>query len=94
MYAMKHIKARDLLTHIDKLLTLMKAIDDENGVDYIEAAVLYTLSAGEISDPEEYIKSLKDCLSEETGEKIMTGAEQLIEIGEKRGIQKGMQEGM
>jgi hypothetical protein len=89
MYAMKHIRARDLLVHRDNLLRLMSAIDGENGVEYIEAVVLYTLTAGEISDPEEYIKSLRDGLSKETGERIVTGAEQLIEIGEKRGIEKG-----
>jgi len=89
MYAMKHIKSPDLLAHIDKILKLMKAIDTENSVEYIEATALYTLTAGEISNTEEYIKSLKNGLSEEVGRKIMTGAEQLIEIGEKRGALLG-----
>ena len=62
----------------------MSAIDDENSVEYIEAVVLYTLTAGEISDPEEYIKSLRDGLSKETGERIMTGAEQSNKINKPK----------
>jgi len=76
---------------------MIKEIDHEdwvNGIEYATAVVNYTLNAGEISDPEQYLKLLTEGFPEEMGERIMTGAEQLIEIGEKRGLQQGMQQGI
>jgi hypothetical protein len=94
MYATKYIKAQDLLIHALNLLKLMKGIDSEDGVEYITAVVNYTLSTGEFSDIGYYLKLLNEGLSENTREHIMTGAEQLIEIGERRGVERGVQQGM
>ena len=94
MYFMKHIHAKDLLPHLASVLPLMKAIDEKNGVEYLEAVSHYALAAGEISDAKKFVETLQNELSQVTGEKIMTGLEQLIEIGKREGMQQGVQQGM
>jgi hypothetical protein len=93
-YATKYIKARDLLCHAHNLLQLMKGIEEKDGVDYITAIVNYTVSTGEFSDIAYYLQLLNEGLSEKTRENIMTGAEQLIEIGKQQGMQEGIQKGV
>jgi len=85
MYFMKYIHEPDFLPYLKVVLPLLKAIDEENGVQYIEALNNYALTAGEFSSTEDYVKLLKNALSKTTGEKVMTGAEQLIEIGALKG---------
>jgi predicted transposase/invertase (TIGR01784 family) len=88
-YFMKKIRSSDLFEYLEIALPLMKSIDSKNAAEYIEAVVNYALAAGEISNPQKFIELLKSELSNETGEKIMTGAEQLFEDGKQQGTLEG-----
>lgn len=93
-FFMKHIHSPDLLPHLETVLPLLKTIDAENGVEYIEAVCNYALTAGEVSNTEKFVTIISNELSRATGEKIMTGAEQLMQIGLQKGMQQGMQQGI
>jgi len=93
-FFMKHIHSLDLLPHLETVLPLLKTIDAENGVEYIEAVCNYALTAGEVSNTEKFVTIISNELSRATGEKIMTGAEQLMQIGVQKGIQQGIQQGI
>ena len=93
-YFMKHIYESDLLPYLEKAIPLIKAVDEEDKVGYLEAIINYALVAGEISDAKEFIERVRSEVTEETGEKIMTGAEQLRQEGIRQGIQQGVQQGI
>ncbi len=93
MYLMKHIRSIDLSLHMSMILHFLRTLDALNAVQYIEAGCAYALTAGEISDVTKFIEELRNAVSETVGDKIVTGAEQLIEMGKNEGMQQGMQQG-
>lgn len=94
MYLMKNIRSRDLMPYLINLMPLMKAIDAQHGIAYLDAAMHYALSTGEISDIAKLMDMIQRELSKEAGEQIMTGAQQLINSGIEQGIQKGIEQGI
>jgi predicted transposase/invertase (TIGR01784 family) len=73
-------------------MVLMKKIRAE-GKSFTELVLTYILDRGEISDKKTFFKLIKAELSNETGEKIMTIAEQLRTEGIQQGIQQGIEKG-
>lgn len=59
--------------------------------EVIEIVVRYLINCGEVT-PDDFIEVLQAELPPETGEKIMTVAEQLIAKGRQQGMQQGMQQ--
>lgn len=93
-FFMGHVYAREFLPHLKKSMKILRVIESENGADYIVSLLNYALSAAEMGSIENFVDTIKEGLSSNTGEKVMTIAEQLIARGEQRGIQQGMQQGM
>src|SRR5262249_55334838 len=62
--------------------------------NYVKSMLFYLIKAGEISDKKALVAIVKNGLSEETGENIMTIADQFRAEGIEQGIQQGMQQGM
>jgi predicted transposase/invertase (TIGR01784 family) len=90
---LKHIFAQDIQPYLADIAGLMKLIGDEGRV-FTEAALIYILDRGEIQNKEAFFRVINTALSTETGEKIMTIAEQLRMEGMEKGIEKGRQEGI
>ena len=88
---LKHIFAQDIQPYLADITGLMKLIGDEGRV-FTEAALIYILDKSDIKDKEAFFKVINTTLSTETGEKIMTIAEQLRREGIEIGIEKGRQE--
>ena len=94
-YLMKHIHAEDLMPYLRKLTHQLKLLlETAEGKDYIEAALTYIISSGEIKKSSEFNKWLKDELVDIEEEKIMTLAQQWKQEGFEKGIRQGMQQGM
>ena len=93
-YFMKNIKSPDLLDVMKKVLPLLKFLDLKGAVNHLETVINYALFAGEISNIRSFFDTLSHELSPETSEKIMTGAQKLIEMGKEQGMQQGMQQGI
>jgi predicted transposase/invertase (TIGR01784 family) len=90
---LKHIFAQDIQPYLADIAGLMKLIEGE-GRAFTEAALIYILDKGNIKDKNSFFNLIKTTLSAETGEKIMTIAEQLKMEGKQEGRQEGRQEGI
>jgi predicted transposase/invertase (TIGR01784 family) len=89
---LKHIFARDIQPYLADITALMKMLGAE-GKTFTETVLIYILDKAEIKDKEAFFNLIKAELSEETGEKIMTIAEQLRIEGMQKGIEKGIEKG-
>lgn len=90
---MKHIFSKELLSVLETLRPLLLVIEKQYGGEYIVTVLKYILEASKIEDKAGFLKFLESSLSKETGEKIMSLAEQWQKEGEQRGATKGRQEG-
>lgn len=86
-FVMKNIHARDFLLYMERLGSELSTIEQIVGSDYIIATIKYVIEAGNISDPEAFIEIAKNSLSPETGEKLMTVREYLIQKGKQEEAQ-------
>ncbi|TAK73139.1 MAG: Rpn family recombination-promoting nuclease/putative transposase [Gammaproteobacteria bacterium] len=84
-FALKHIYARDVLPHIIDIIDVLCYLDRSGGRSYVSLVLQYFLERGDIQDIETFFRLINEHISEEIGEKVMTGAERLIE----KGIEKG-----
>jgi predicted transposase/invertase (TIGR01784 family) len=85
----KHIDEKNLLGWLTTAMPLFQKIEQEGGSHYIISLIQYLLETGATKQVDSVVNLLKSSLSENTGKKIMTIAEQLIQ----RGIQEGKLEG-
>jgi predicted transposase/invertase (TIGR01784 family) len=86
---MKHVFKRDILSYLEVLLDPIKQVEQAGGINYIQTALTYLLNTNETTDKKALFEAVCDNLSEESGEKIMTIADQLRAEGkaeEKRAI--------
>jgi predicted transposase/invertase (TIGR01784 family) len=90
---LKHIFAKDIQPYLADIAGLMKLIGEEGRV-FTEAALIYILDRGEIQNKEAFFRVINTTLSTETGEKIMTIAEQLRMEAMEKGLEQGRQEGI
>lgn len=95
---MKHIFSKELLSVLETLRPLLLVIEKQYGGEYIVTVLKYIVEASKIEDKAGFLKFLESSLSKETGEKIMSLAEQWHNEGrlegEQRGLLKGEQRGI
>ena len=89
----KNIWERDLLSCAKDLSKLFSPIENRGETEYIETLIEYAITAGTVSDIDRFISILKEGLTPQTGEKIMTIAEELTKRGWDKGMEKGMEKG-
>ncbi len=88
-FALKHIYARDIMPHLRDIAELMHKIYQSGGRDFVSIVLQYLLEKGEIKDRKGFFELINTEISPETGENIMTLAEQLRAEGITEGIIKG-----
>jgi predicted transposase/invertase (TIGR01784 family) len=88
-FIFKHIHERDFLPYLKDITGLLQIVEREGGIEYILTITKYIMVSGQ-ADDEEVVRLLKSELSQPTGEKIMTIAEQLIQKGDTRGFTRGV----
>ncbi len=93
-FFMGNVFAREFLPYLKQAMEILKEIEAENGKDYVVTLLNYVLTTAETGSIEGFVDTVKEGLSTDTGEKVMTIAEQLMERGKQQGIQQGMQQGM
>lgn len=72
---LKHIFERDMLPFLPDIMKILQEIERHGGKNLVESVLIYILDRGEV-DKEKLVSLVKDALSEEVGEKVMTVAEQ------------------
>jgi len=91
----KHIFARDLLPHLQKLLDPMRELIETGNENMVKATVTYLLTAAQTSNQKVFVETIQAGLSAtKKGGDIMTVAEWLEEKGMKRGLEQGIQQGL
>ncbi len=91
---MKHVYERDILPFLQDVLILLQQAEELDGADYVRTALTYLLVASEFQDKEKFIKTIEIGLSPETGDAIMTMAQQFEAKGRIEGFAKGRAEGL
>ncbi|MCP4110119.1 MAG: Rpn family recombination-promoting nuclease/putative transposase, partial [Desulfobacteraceae bacterium] len=99
MLLFKHIRDQDIMEKLPAILSLLRDIlDSEGGLRCFEAILRYVFSTVEDMTAEKLRTVTEKSLSHEKGEFVMTLAEKLrnegIQIGEERGHQQGLREGL
>jgi len=86
--------ARDIISELNSLRKQIWSIDEQHGSDLILAMLEFILYKAEKGDAYAIIEAVQAIVSDETGEKVMTLSEQLINDGIQQGMQQGMQQGI
>ncbi|MEI6096179.1 MAG: Rpn family recombination-promoting nuclease/putative transposase [Gammaproteobacteria bacterium] len=92
-FTLKHIFERDMLPFLQEFAPILRVVDQNHGQNYLGLVLQYIVQSAELSDKNAFFELINTHISEETGEKIMTLAEQLKLEGEIRGELKGKLEG-
>ena len=93
--SLKYTGRKDVIDTLEQLLPKLHAHEKGYSLDISKLMIQYLLSVGG-SIKLKKIKQLKqfiDEISREMGDKFMTIAEQLQEVGFKKGIEKGIEKG-
>ena len=88
----KHIHDPDILPFFKSFLDVLRKLESQNQASYIYTIISYVVEAGEVSDKEEFLQTIKK-LESVSEEKIMTIAEQFRQEGFKKGIEQGIEKG-
>lgn len=91
--ALKRIFAKNISPYLSEMMVLVRSLDQKNDWEIVEAVLKYLINAAEVTS-DELFRVIQTELPVETGEKIMTVAEQLIAKGEQRGEQRGEKRGL
>jgi len=91
--SLKRIFEKNILPYLSDIMRLVRSLDQKNDWEIVESVLKYLINSGEVA-LDELLRIIQTELPLETGEKIMTVAEQLIAKGEQRGMQQGMRQGM
>jgi predicted transposase/invertase (TIGR01784 family) len=86
---MRHIRDRDILIFVKKVMYFLRYLEQADGTDYVLLLLNYCLNAGEALDVKEFVETIQQGLSPRTGENVMTIAEQFIEKGRREGEARG-----
>lgn len=92
-FFMKHHLERDLLPRLRKAIDILHNLELEGGKDYVIRLLNYSIEAVKVEDLEKFVSIIKEKLSSESGEKIMTIAEHLRKEGREEGKREGREEG-
>lgn len=85
---MKNIR-QDAFSLFKDMLSCLEAAEEAGSQAYVQNALTYLLSTGEMQNSQLFIDTVRATLSPKTGEIIMTGAQQIAAEGEARGMKKG-----
>jgi predicted transposase/invertase (TIGR01784 family) len=86
---MRHIRDRDMLVFLNKVMDSLRHLEQAGGTDYVLLLLNYCLNVGQVLDIQEFVEIVQHGLSTQTGEKVMTIAEQFIEKGRREGEARG-----
>ena len=81
---MKHIYDRDILPVLEKILTWLKAAEQQNGHEFVRSLLYYIYKKGDIPNATEFQALISTQLSEDIGKEIMTLAQLHTEQGERK----------
>lgn len=89
---LKHVHDSDILPFFKRYLILLRALEKTGEGDYIYTILSYVVEAGEVSNAEEFLHTIKQ-LESFHEDKVMTIAEQFRQEGFLKGIEKGIEKG-
>jgi len=92
-FFMKHIFERDFLPFLREIMSDLRQLEVKEGSNFVQVLLKYVFTTAETSNLESLVETVQEGLSELTGEKMMTIAEQLIERGMHQGMQLGFIKG-
>jgi recombination-promoting nuclease RpnB len=90
---MRHIRDRDMLVFLNKVMDSLRHLEQAGGTDYVLLLLNYCLNVGQVLDIKEFVEIVQHGLSTQTGEKVMTIAERFIEKGKLEGLADGEAKG-
>lgn len=91
---MKHVYDKNVLPMLEGILAELKAAEEQEGHDFVQTLLHYLYKKAEIQDEKKFRALIITHLSEETGRKIMSLAQQHTEQGRQEGRQEGIQQGI
>jgi hypothetical protein len=87
---LKYIFAKDILPYLRDIVLLLHQLEQAGAENFTEVVLRYILDRAEISNKDVFVTIVKQGLSPEVGEKIMTIAEQFKAEGVDEGFQKAI----
>jgi recombination-promoting nuclease RpnB len=90
----KYIFASDILPYLPEILQPLRVVEQAGAYNYVKVALIYLVNAGEVSNQQAFVEIIQKGLSPETGENMMTIAQQFKEQGRVEGEAIGMERGM
>jgi len=91
--ALKHIFARDILPHIEAMMTLLHQLKRLNAHDLVNDVLIYVYDRGEMNE-DAFLNLVRAQLEPDVEEKIMSPFEQALARNMQQGMQQGVQQGM
>lgn len=91
---LKHIFDQNIEPALKDIIDLLKVVMSLGDQQFTEAALVYIIDRGQISDKIAFLQQVKTDLSEEVGGKMATIAQQFWADGLAEGKQEGRQEGV
>ena len=86
---MKHVFERDILPFLHNVISLLQQAEQKGGAGYVQAALTYLFTTGEVTSSEAFLETVQAHLTPETGASIMTIAQQIEAKGEAKGRTEG-----
>ena len=93
-FIFKHIHDWDMLPAIREAADLMRRIVEGGGRDVVAIMLQYALSRGEISKDDEFYSIIREKISPEVEETVMSLAQKIKQEGIQEGIREGIREGI
>jgi predicted transposase/invertase (TIGR01784 family) len=95
MLLFRHIHDPDIALRLPGIFSVMReVVESEGGLRFLEKILRYLCSAAEEITPDRLKDMVRESISREKGEFVMTIAEVLRKEGFDRGIQEGIQRGI
>lgn len=91
--SMKHIFQSNILSYLKSVLSLLEKIKMADDHDYAQTVLTYIFNTAEISDKQTFSQMIRENVSPEIEEIVMTPAQYFREEGFEKGIEKGIEKG-
>ena len=84
-FVLKHARARDFMVFMQSFIEMLNRLEQESGsTPYQITLINYLLAVGETNKTKDFVDALKEGLSPQTGENVMSIANRLIEEGREQ----------
>ncbi len=91
-FVLKHARARDFMVFIKPFIEMLNRLGQELGsTPYQITLINYLLAVGKTNKTKDFVDALKEGVSSQTGENVMSIATQLIEEGFQKGVEQERQ---